>query len=306
VLVTLVVSPDANASFYIAYMLVNFLFMVPACLSTVLFAIASASPEVVAEKLRFVLRLSLMIGLPAMAVLALGGHFALGFFGPGYQSATIPLLLLVITYIPGIPKAQYIAVCRANGQVTRAAVLLSIAAGCELGAVVVGGKLGGLNWLTFAYLLVTILEGIVTAPTVLRAAYARGPQRGAAASGLAALTTTDDTVSQLPADTGYLHHQQRGLAALIGLASAAVSEGHSLDAAVEVWRTGSFPAFADGLRRPSSATVTRTDLFGSEPLTSPQGRPEYHGQHRRQQAGLDALVALATPASSDVRHKEVS
>ena len=77
VLVTVVVSASANASFYVAWMLANFLFMVPSSLSIMLFAIASAAPEVVAEKLRFVLRLSVMIGLPAMGALALGGPLLL-------------------------------------------------------------------------------------------------------------------------------------------------------------------------------------------------------------------------------------
>jgi hypothetical protein len=44
---------------------------------------------------------------------------------------------------------------------------------------VIGGSLGGLNGLTLAYLAVTVLEGIVTAPTVLRAAYAPGYGRHA-------------------------------------------------------------------------------------------------------------------------------
>lgn len=172
VLVTVVVSPSANAAFYVAWMLINFLYMVPASLSTVLFAIASAAPEVIAEKLRFVLRLSLLIGLPAMAVLAAGAKLALGLFGASYaHAATVPLLLLVITYIPGLTKTQYIAVCRATNRVTRAAVVLTIAALAELGAVVLGGRLGGLNGLTLGYLCVTVIEGIVTAPTVLRAAY---------------------------------------------------------------------------------------------------------------------------------------
>jgi len=53
-------------------MISSLLFMVPVHLVTVLFAIASASPEVIAEKLRFVLRISLLIGLPVMLVLAGG------------------------------------------------------------------------------------------------------------------------------------------------------------------------------------------------------------------------------------------
>ena len=72
VLVTLIVSPSANAAFYVAWMLVSFLYMVPASLSTVLFAVVAADPKVIARKLRFTLGISLLIGLPGMAVLIIG------------------------------------------------------------------------------------------------------------------------------------------------------------------------------------------------------------------------------------------
>ena len=45
VLVTVIVSPSANAAFYIAAMLTTFLFIVPAHLSTVLFAVVAADPR---------------------------------------------------------------------------------------------------------------------------------------------------------------------------------------------------------------------------------------------------------------------
>ena len=92
VLVTVIVSPSANAAFYAAWTLVFFLKVVPIHLSTVLFAVAAADPQVIARKLRFTLRLSLLIGLPGMAVLGIGAHLALSMFGPGYaRAATLPL-----------------------------------------------------------------------------------------------------------------------------------------------------------------------------------------------------------------------
>jgi hypothetical protein len=275
-LVTIVVSPSANAAFYVAWMLINFLFMVPASLSTVLFAIVSAAPEVIAEKLRFVLRLSLLIGVPAMIVLAVGAKFALGLFGASYaQVATVPLLLLIVTYIPGLAKTQYIAVCRATNRVSRAAVVLTIAALCELAAVVIGGKLGGLDGLSLGYLGVTIVEGIVTAPTVLRAAYARGvsqPASGTEPKTTLAAAVLVGPVGPVGGESGYVHGQEVGLVTLMTLAAAAVSEAHTLDATVEVWR-------AD--RRPIVSV------------------PGQGGHRHRTQADLDALIARATPGSSD-------
>lgn len=293
-LVTIVVSPKANAAFYVAWMLVNFLFMVPLSLSTVLFAIASAAPEIIAEKLRFVLRLSVLIGVPAMAVLAISAHFALNIYGPGYaQLATFPLWMLILTYIPGLPTTQYIAVCRATGRVGQAAILLTVVAVCQLGAVVIGGKLGGLDGLSIAYLAVTVAAGIATAPTVFRAAYARSRQRRAATGAMPTLLT-----GPLQVAPGYPDRQQKGLATLLTVASIAVAEGHTLDAAAELWRTGSFPVVStnDTRRRPHATAATQADLYGSEKTR--------HAAHRhRQQAGLDALMALATPETAAVYRK---
>ena len=285
VIVTLVVSPSANGVFYIAWMIVSLLFMVPVHLSTVLFAIASASPELIAEKLRFVLRVSLMIGLPVMAVLAISAHFALSLFGPGYAPmGTVPLWLLIIGYIPQMPKAQFIAVSRATNRVGRAAVLLCGTSVCEIIAIIIGGKLGGLDGLSFAYLGVLIFEGLITAPTVLRAAYAR---TAAGTGAFPAMPATARTTGALRPATGPLarvtgelvkltgalttlpgapDRQETGLAALFALASAAVSDGHTLDVATEVWRTGSFPALpADvtGPRRVQNAE-TSLDLLGGQ------------------------------------------
>jgi O-antigen/teichoic acid export membrane protein len=174
VLVTLVVSPSANAAFYPAWMLTNLLYIVPAASSTVLFAVAAAAPEVIAEKLRFVVKLSLLFGLPCMVVLGLGAHFALSLFGASYaRTATWPMQLLVLGYLPNLPKIYYIAVCRAAGKITRAAVVLTTFAAIELIAEAIGGVSDGLTGLAIALLIVSVIEGLVTAPAVIRAAVGR-------------------------------------------------------------------------------------------------------------------------------------
>lgn len=178
VLVTVIVSPSANAAFYAAWTLVFFLKVVPIHLSTVLFAVAAADPQVIARKLRFTLRLSLLIGLPGMAVLGIGAHLALSMFGPGYaRAATLPLQLLVISYLPSIPKMQYIAVCRAAGRIPRAAAVMTAAAVAEVTASAVGAAYGGLKGLSLALLGVYIIEGLVTTGPVIRAAMGRGRHR---------------------------------------------------------------------------------------------------------------------------------
>jgi O-antigen/teichoic acid export membrane protein len=175
VLVTVIISPAANAAFYAAWTLSGFLYIVPTHLATALFAVAAGDAKATARKLRLTLRLSVLIGLPAMAVLGFGAHLALSLFGASYAAAaTVPLWMLVIGYLPVVPKLHYIAVCRAADQVPRAALVLSLAAAAEVTAAAAGGLVSGLKGLSVALLAVFFLEGLVTGPRVLRAALGRG------------------------------------------------------------------------------------------------------------------------------------
>ncbi len=178
ILVTVVVSPAANGAFYAAWVMVSMLFLVPTHLSTVLFAVASSNPQALAAKLRFTLAVSLLVGLLGMAFLGLGAHLVLGIFGPGYvHQAAVPLSLLVIAYIPTIPRTHYVAVSRATGKISRAAIVMTVAAIMEMAAVVVGAKWNGLVGLSVALLGVKCLTGVVVTPAVIRAALPHGRHR---------------------------------------------------------------------------------------------------------------------------------
>ena len=178
VLVTVLVSPSANAAFYVAEMLITFLFVVPQHLSTVLFAVAAADPQVIARKLRFALRLSYSIGLPAVAVVCLCAHWVLSLYGRGYALiATLPMILLTLTYLPYVPRALYLAVCRATGKITRAAVVLTTFSTLQIVAAIVGAKAGGLLGMSIALLVEAFAETLVTVPAVIRSAIGSGRHR---------------------------------------------------------------------------------------------------------------------------------
>jgi hypothetical protein len=180
VLVTVVVSPTANAAFYAAWTLSGFLYVIPTHLSTVLFAVAAGDVKATARKLRFTLKLSLLIGVPGMIVLGLGAHLALSLFGAGYaRLATVPLWLLVLGYLPAIPRMHYIAVCRAKNNITKAAVVLTSFSAAEIAAAAAGGAWRGLNGLSVALLAVFTIEAIAVTPAVLSTAMGRGRHRGA-------------------------------------------------------------------------------------------------------------------------------
>ena len=191
VLVTVIVSPTANAAFYIAVMLTTLLFIVPTHLSTVLFAVVAADPRVVAKELRFAMRVSFIIGIPGMAALILGAHLALSLFGKGYTLATVPMWLVTLGYPAAVPKALYVALCRAADKIPRAAVVLTACSILEVAAAAVGGVAGGLYGLALALLVVHYVQALVTAPPVLRAAFGRSGQ-------LAMVTVKDLLLSPLP------------------------------------------------------------------------------------------------------------
>ena len=301
VLVVIVVSPSSNAAFYIASMLASFLFMVPIHLSTVLFAIASAAPEQIAEKLRFVLRMSLVIGVPGGLILGLSSHFVLSVFGSSYASlATGPLWLLIASYIPLLPNTVYIAVCRATGRVNQAAVFLLVAAAVQMAAIVVGGKLDGLYGVSYGILAVTTLQALVTTPSVLRAAFGSVPVRSAADP-----AAQDQQQRYAPAlDDLMRARQEAGLAALFALATTVAPDRHRLRpdgtadvavaAAVRERRTTPQISIGQGRGRHRSSAVRATSA--NPVLTETPWWPDASEAtfHARQEAGLAALIAIAT------------
>lgn len=313
VLVVVVVSPSSNAAYYVATMLASFLFMVPMHLSTVLFAIASAAPQMLPEKLRFVLRTSLVIGIPGGLILGVSSHYVLSVFGSSYASlATGPLWLLIANYLPGLPNTVYIDVCRATGRVTQATTFLSAAAAIEMVAVFVGGKLGGLYGLSYGLLVVTILEALITTPTVLRAALGRMPMPVRAT---VAATAQQPQLATQAADDVLRRRQEEGLAALIAIASSASSgqsrpeeeeQPASTASRVPAWLkvTRMQPSVGAGdarHRRPAvAATRVNRAITGSwRALNETNWWPDADEEtfHERQEAAMAALIAMATHAA---------
>ena len=311
VIVAALVAPQQNAVFYVASMITNILFMVPTHLSTVLFAVVSATPEVIAEKLRFVLRLSFLIGIPAVLVMGLGSPLILGFFGSSYaHDGTLAMWLLALGYIPAVPKTQYIAVCRATGQVSKATWVMGLQAAGELAGVLAGGKLDGLTGVCAGMLIVGIAEGLMTAPAVIQAARGRlrlpepeaapatGPIAGVPDQAAVALGLTVVDMPAIPdvPELDYRTRQNAGLAALMAIATSVTTPDPDAYKVI----TDSFPAVSGPLV--AAAADPRAETFHANVATSydmptvPAEHAHRKGEdshHIRQQAGLAALMALA-------------
>jgi O-antigen/teichoic acid export membrane protein len=176
--VTAVLSTTATAGFYAAWMIFAFLAMVPGALATTLFAVATGDPAALRSKIRMALVVSLAGGVPASVLLALLARPVLALFGPGYAvTASGSLAILALTYLPTVFRQLYIAVARIRGSVRTATYLAVLSGAAELSAAWYGGSRGGdLTTLTAAFAAVVVVEGVVTAPVVLRAALARPPR----------------------------------------------------------------------------------------------------------------------------------
>jgi O-antigen/teichoic acid export membrane protein len=271
VIVTSVVSPTANAAFYVAWMIASFMYIIPSSLSTVLFTVASADATALAAKLRFTLRVSMYLGVPGMLAVFLGGRFILELFGKSYAAdGTIPLWLFTACYLPIIPVSFYIAVCRTANKIPLAAVVLTTSSALQIAAAVVGGALGGLLGLSIALVGVKFIEGFITLPAVLRAARYRtnegqvraDPWAGEPRDVPSRRSVEDAWVAWGAAD--YLTRRQReGVAALIAISMASRS-------------SGPFPVIPDYIQRDAS----RRDSAGL-----PQYRYSPAPGHRRVPAG---------------------
>jgi O-antigen/teichoic acid export membrane protein len=236
VIVAAILAPAINAAYYVAMTICTGLFILPMHLSTALFAATSNDHKLVARKLRFAARVSLALGIPAMVVLGVGAHFILSLFGRGYaQAATLPMVLIVLNYLPTLPNSFYISVSRATGRISQAAVIMSIFAVIEVAGVVIGCVRYGLVGMAAASLGLSVLEAMVTGPAVLRAALGSGRHRrgeSRAGVGLHGVSTVSTRLVSSAADMALARDQQlAGLAMLISMATpvniAAVTDhGH--------------------------------------------------------------------------------
>jgi O-antigen/teichoic acid export membrane protein len=313
VLVAIVVSPSENGAYYVAGMLYAFLYMIVGSLSTMLFATASADPGKIGAKLRFVLSLSLILGIPLGLALGVSSPFILSAFGSGYAALAVgPLWLQIAGYIPGIPNAVYISVARAQGRFNQAAVFQTIWATIRMVAVVVGGKADGLWGLSFALLAVSIAQALFTTPTVLRTAF--GSLRvGTAGKSVAADEAEQSSWARVEEER---LRQEAGLAALIALAdkvssSSARSNRHRAHSSETGWAARlrmSMPQQAlpgKDLRRDLSIlAATRsnsllTDTGGIPLLTDTRWWPGFDEANFRlqQESGVAALIAIAEHAA---------
>jgi O-antigen/teichoic acid export membrane protein len=168
VIVTLVVSAEANAGFYTAWMIVTVLAMIPSHFATALFAVAR-DVEALRSKVRVALLVSLGLGVPLSLLVAIERDRIMAIFGSGYVAlGAAPLGILAMTYVPTVVRQLYVGVSRATGRVRRATAVALTAGLVEVGVAVAAGATGGVDRMAWALAVVFVVEGAVMTPTLVR------------------------------------------------------------------------------------------------------------------------------------------
>jgi O-antigen/teichoic acid export membrane protein len=191
--VTAVLSAEANASFYTAFMVLSFLAMVPGNIALTLFAVTSGDRAALRSKVRVGLALCLGGGLPvSLLVVALAGPI-MSVFGHAYAaSATTALRILALTYVPFVFHHFFLAVSRVQNRVRGAGIFSVFAGAAELLAAWYGGSRGSLTDLVAAVAIVMAIETVIVAPSVLRVALGKTADE----EGIKVMSTTRLTVHE--------------------------------------------------------------------------------------------------------------
>jgi O-antigen/teichoic acid export membrane protein len=176
IVVTVLLSPEVNAAFYVALLLANFIALVGTSATFTLYVIAARAPEQLAHQMRVTVGISLLAAVVGSAVIALGGRLLLMAFGSSYADVAYPtVVVLALSTIPLVVKDHWIALQRLHGTVARGAAIGVLLLVMELAAGALGAMEGGILGLALARLAVLAIQAVFMAPVVLRAMRVTSP-----------------------------------------------------------------------------------------------------------------------------------
>ena len=154
IVVTELLSPEANAHWYAVWMVAWVVFIVPIQVGLSLFAEVSHRPGSLAEIVRHGIRSSLAIGITGAIGVTIGAEVVLSLLGHGYAAAgATPLRILVWAVVPATFIQAYFSTCRAI-QRLREAIGAAIASGVVgVTAATIGGLTAGLTGMAIAWVI---------------------------------------------------------------------------------------------------------------------------------------------------------
>jgi O-antigen/teichoic acid export membrane protein len=176
VLVTVTLSSEANAGFYVAFLMANLVVLVGKEATFTLYIVGARAPETLWRQARFTFGVSTLATIAGTVILTVFGEQLLSLFGAEYAESAYPTVaILTASALPVLVKDHWVAIHRVRGSVRIAAVVGVVMLVIELAAAVLGAIWGeailndGILGLALFRLVALIAEAILMAPTLIRA-----------------------------------------------------------------------------------------------------------------------------------------
>jgi O-antigen/teichoic acid export membrane protein len=160
-LVLVLLSPAATAAFSALWMLVSTAAVIPAVLTTVLFPVVRAGPNNSRRHFLVSLTASLLFSLACAVFVFVYSEKILEIFNPAYREiAGSSLRLLGFSLLGSTLKFHACALARLSDAMRRASLPFALGGLLEVGLLVAGAKLGGLEGLVVGWTIAVSIEGI--------------------------------------------------------------------------------------------------------------------------------------------------
>ena len=178
-LVTVLLSPSANAVFTVIWMVVVVASIIPSALAAVLFPAIQAEPHHYRNRMSLSLGVSLLYALTFGLFIFLFSADILRVFNPAYAAiGGADLRVLGFGMIGAVIKFHICAAARINNRMREASVSVFLAGLCELACVAIGVHLGGFKGLALAWMIATLIEAgvlLLVNPVYRRTGEVRAP-----------------------------------------------------------------------------------------------------------------------------------
>jgi O-antigen/teichoic acid export membrane protein len=167
--ITAVLSAEANAYFYIAYVIASFAFAGPSALTTALYAQGSRDLDALTSRVRFAFWLSMAAGVALNLFMLIGAAPVLSIFGSVYAENAVTLLRLFSLGIFAVTiNSLFVPIARVERRFLEGALLMTVSMAIEFVFVVAGALLGGLEGAGVGWLVGYTVGILPLVPTVYR------------------------------------------------------------------------------------------------------------------------------------------
>ncbi len=174
VVVTAVLSSEANAYFYIAFTVAGLGLAIPNSLSTALYAAGARDGAALRDRVRLSFGLCVVAAIGVNAFVLVGAELVLSIFGVRYaQEAGVALRLLTLSMFPVTIIGLYVPIARIQGRFLRASLIMLAAMVAQFLSVTLGARTWGLDGVAIGWLVGTTVTSAALIPTVWRVAWRR-------------------------------------------------------------------------------------------------------------------------------------